>query len=99
MNKPYIIIATNELDETDLLKLDETIRNTFVSKKIQDTTIIICAQKGENSLDIFNKLNTILEDKIRILVVPFKYFYGSLESEIWDWMKECFPESGIKVEE
>ncbi|WGD35062.1 hypothetical protein [Olleya sp. YS] len=51
-----------------------------------------------NSKKIFEKIESVVEESVTTVVVPFNYFYGRLDNEVWDWLEEKFPNKGIARE-
>ena len=91
MNNPYILLfETPEKDEV-LVNFEEVVRNKFISIKSNKNSILVSVPEKMTAQEIHNQITSKMNTEFAFLVIPLNYFYGRLNTNVWEWLKETFP--------
>jgi hypothetical protein len=98
MNKPYIIIFENIPEKQNEESFFEVIRSSYVSKKANDNIFIISVPDDTSASKIYINITDKLNVNISFLVVKLNDFFGSLTENIFQWIRDTFPDIIIASE-
>ncbi|MDB5226031.1 MAG: hypothetical protein JWN78_224 [Bacteroidota bacterium] len=92
MKQAFILIYDYISDKKAEVELLETITNNFVSKKAKSNCYVIVGEKDQTPKEIYDIIAPKISDHISLTVFELGLFYGKVQNDLPDWMKEKFPD-------